>query len=226
MAVNLAGVRTNFRTPDMVSIALGGGTVVERVPWRMGPESVGYRLTDEAMVFGGTTLTTTDIAVAHGRASIGDRRLVNSLEKSDVQRGIAEIEAQVETAVDRVKLSHEGVPVVLVGGGSVLLGDSMAGASRVLRPEHAGVANAIGAAIAQVGGQVERVYSLEGGSRDEAIADCTTAAVERAVMAGADPASVEVVDVEEVPLTYVPSNATRVRVKAVGDIAPNRLRRG
>ena len=226
VAVNLAGVRTNFRTPDMVSIALGGGTVVERVPWCMGPESVGYRLTDEAMVFGGETLTTTDIAVAHGRASIGDRRLVNSLEKSDVQRGIAEIEAQVETAVDRVKLSHEDVPVVLVGGGSVLLGDSMAGASRVLRPEHAGVANAIGAAIAQVGGQVERVYSLEGGSRDEAIADCTEAAVERAVMAGADPASVQVVDVEEVPLTYVPSNATRVRVKAVGDIAPNRLRRG
>ena len=68
VAVNLAGVRTNFRTPDMVSIALGGGTVVERVPWRMGPESVGYRLTDEAMVFGGETLTTTDIAVAHGRA--------------------------------------------------------------------------------------------------------------------------------------------------------------
>ena len=59
VAVNLAGVRTNFRTPDMVSIALGGGTVVEREPWRIGPESVGYRLTDEAMVFGGETLTTT-----------------------------------------------------------------------------------------------------------------------------------------------------------------------
>ena len=225
MAVDLAGVRTNFRTPDMVSIALGGGTVVEREPWRIGPESVGYRLTDEAMVFGGETLTTTDIAVAHGRASIGDRRRVNGLETSHVQRGIAEIEAQVETAVDRVKLSHEDVPVVLVGGGSVLLGDSMAGASRVLRPKHADVANAIGAAIAQVGGQVERVYSLEGCSRDEAIADCTAAAVERAVMAGANPSTVEVVDVEEVPLTYVPSNATRVRVKAVGDIAPNRLRR-
>ena len=225
VAVDLAGVRTNFRTPDMVSIALGGGTVVEREPWRIGPESVGYRLTDEAMVFGGETLTTTDIAVAYGRASIGDTRLVNGLETSHVQRGIAEIEAQVETAVDRVKLSHEDVPVVLVGGGSILLGESMAGASRVLRPEHAGVANAIGAAIAQVGGQVERVYALEGGSRDEAIADCTAAAVERAVIAGADPASVEVVDIEEVPLTYVPSNATRVRVKAVGDIAPNRLRR-
>ena len=121
--------------------------------------------------------------------------------------------------MDRVKLSGADVHVVLVGGGSILLGDALDGASRVLRPEHADVANAIGAAIAQVGGQVERVYSLEGISREEAIADCRAAAIERASAAGAVPASIEVVDVEEIPLTYVPSNATLVRVKAVGDIA-------
>ena len=81
------------------------------------------------------------------------------------------------------------------------------------------MANAIGAAIAQVGGQMERVYSLQNSGRAEAIADCSAGAVERAVAAGADPATVEVVDVEEVPLTYVPSNATLVRVKAVGNLA-------
>ena len=109
--------------------------------------------------------------------------------------------------------------MALVGGGSILLGDRLAGASEVLRPENSGVANAIGAAIAQVGGQVERVYSLEGASREEAIADCSAAAIARAVSAGADPATIEVVEIDEVPLTYVPSNATRVRVKAVGDLA-------
>ena len=30
--------------------------------------------------------------------------------------------------------------------------------------------------------------------------------------------SVEIVDVEDVPLAYLPGNATRVRVKAVGDL--------
>ena len=223
VAVDVAGVRTNFRTPDMVSVALGGGSIVGRDPWRIGPESVGYRLTDDALVFGGNTLTTTDIAVACGRARLGDWRRLAPVERVLVQRGIAEIQAQVETAVDRVKLSQDDVPVVLVGGGSILLGKSLQGASRLLRPENAGVANAIGAAIAQIGGQVERVYSLDSSSRDEAIADCTAAAIEQASAAGADPASIEVVDVEEVPLTYVPSNATRVRVKAVGDISPSRL---
>ena len=223
VAVHLAGVRTSFRMPDTVSIALGGGTIIEREPLRIGPESVGYRLSTDATVFGGDTLTTTDLAVADGRVDLGDGRLVEGLEAELVRRGRAEIQAQVESAVDRVKLSQEDVPVVLVGGGSVLLGDSLAGASRVMRPEHAGVANAIGAAIAQIGGQVERVYALDSGSREEAIADCTAAAIERAEAAGADPASIEVVDVEEVPLTYVPSNATRVRVKAVGNIAADRL---
>ena len=219
VAIQLAGVRTNFRMPDTVSIPLGGGTVVEPQPFRIGPESVGYRLTERALVFGGDTLTTTDLAVADRRARVGDPGLVGRLERPLVDAAMAEIRSRVETAIDRLKLSSGDVPVVLVGGGSILLGDELAGASEVLRPEHANVANAIGAAIAQVGGQVERVYSLEQAGREEAIADCSAAAVQRAVAAGAEPSSVEVVEIDEVPLAYVPSNATLVRVKAVGNLA-------
>ena len=225
VAVELAGVRTNFRIPDVESIALGGGSIVTSGLWSVGPESVGYRLTEDALCFGGNTLTATDVAVAAGLAEIGDPALLSQLDPATVGRAAADIRERVETLIDRMKLSRGDVPVVLVGGGSILVGDSLAGASRVLRPQHADVANAIGAAIAQVSGQVERVYSLESGSRDEAIADCTTAAIDRATAAGADPTTVQVVDVEEVPLTYVPSNATRVSVKAVGDIAPTALRR-
>ena len=219
VAVELAGVRTNFRIPDVESIALGGGSVVAQDPFRIGPESVGYRLTSDALVFGGAALTCTDCAVASGVTQLGDPARVSHLYEGLATQVMGAIQDRIEAQVDRMKLSREDVPVILVGGGHILLGDSLAGASRLLRPDHADVANAIGAAIAQVSGQVERVYSLESGSREEAIADCTKAAVDRAVAAGADPSTVEVVDVEEVPLTYVPSNATRVRVKAVGDIA-------
>ena len=219
VAVELAGVRTNFRMPDTVSIPLGGGTVVEPDPLRIGPESVGYRLTTVGRVFGGDTLTATDLAVASGAVQLGDPSLVASTDTTLVGRVMDEIQDRVETAIDRVKLSRDDVPVALVGGGSILLGSKLAGASEVVRPENSGVANAIGAAIAQVGGQVERVYSLEGMGREEAIADCSAAAVARAVSAGADPSTIEVVEIDEIPLTYVPSNATRVRVKAVGDLA-------
>ena len=217
--MDIAGVRTNFRMPDTLSIPLGGGSLVQPEPLRIGPQSTGFRLSTDALVFGGRTLTTTDVAVAAGQARVGDPRRVESLDAHLVERVMAEMRARLESAIDRIKTSAHDVPVILVGGGNILVGDTLAGASRVLRPEHAEVANAIGAAIAQVGGQVERVYSLERTGREEAIADCRTAAVDKVVAAGGDASSIEVVDIDEVPLTYVPSNATLIRVKAVGNLA-------
>ena len=218
LAVNIAAVRTNFRMPDVVSIALGGGSIVETEPLRVGPESVAFRLQEEALVFGGGTLTATDFAVAGGLAQVGDQALASRLDGSLVRQTLDLIKQRVETVVDQMKLSPEPTPVVLVGGGSLLLGDSLAGASRVLRPDHAEVANAIGAAIAQVGGQVEKVFSLEDVGRDEALASIRAEAMERAVAAGAKRGTVEVVELDEIPLTYLPGNATLIRAKAVGDL--------
>ena len=229
VAVNLAGVRTNFRMPDVLSIALGGGSIIregasgpgevttEEVT--IGPDSIGYRLTEEALVFGGVTMTATDIAIAGGLASVGDPELVKGLSSSMVKRAIQDIQRRVEETVDKVKTSASPVPVILVGGGSILVQDSLSGASQVLRPEHAEVANAIGAAVAQVGGQVEKVFSLEGMSRQVALDSAKDEALGRAVEAGADPNSVEVVELDEVPLTYLPSNAILIRAKAAGDLA-------
>ena len=129
------------------------------------------------------------------------------------------IRRKLEGVIDQVKLSRHDVPVVLVGGGSVLATDCLKGSAQVIRPPHAEVANAIGAAIAQVGGQVEKVYSLDSMGREEVLFNARAEAVEKAVAAGAERTSVEVVEVEEIPLTYIPSNAVRIRIKAVGDLA-------
>jgi hypothetical protein len=93
----------------------------------------------------------------------------------------------------------------------------------VLRPENFAVANAIGAAIAQVGGEVDRVFTVEPGRRTEVLDAARAEAVERAVAAGASPSSVEVLEVDEVPLPYLPGGATRIRVKAVGDLQLGRV---
>ncbi len=124
----------------------------------------------------------------------------------------------VADALDRMKVGPEPVPVLLVGGGSILLGDDLPGASEVIRPDHFAVANAIGAAIAQVGGQVERIVKFDDKPRADAIEEVRREAVERCVSAGARRDSVRIVDVEEVPLAYLPSDAVRITVKAVGDL--------
>ena len=124
-----------------------------------------------------------------------------------------------DEAVDRMKTSASRLPVILVGGGSILISRELPSASGIIRPRHAAVANAIGAAIAQVGGEVDRVFSLEGRSRDDALAEAKEEATAKAIAAGAIGGTVDIVDVEEVPLAYLPSSATRIRVKAVGDLA-------
>ena len=72
VAVRIGGVRTNFRMPDVLSFGLGGGSHVRQDPLQVGPQSVGYEITSRALVFGGSDLTTTDIAVAAGMADVGD----------------------------------------------------------------------------------------------------------------------------------------------------------
>jgi hypothetical protein len=76
----------------------------------------------------------------------------------------------------------------------------------------------VGAAIAQVSGEVDQVFT--GVPRDRAVADAEALARSRAVEAGADEATLDVVDVEDLPLAYVPGGALRVRVRVVGDAAP------
>jgi N-methylhydantoinase A/oxoprolinase/acetone carboxylase beta subunit len=125
----------------------------------------------------------------------------------------------IEISVDRMKTAAGAVPVILVGGGIILVGDQLNGVSELHRPEHASVANAIGAAIAQVGGEVDRIFSLDAVPRDKALERAKDEAQQRVLNSGAVPGTVEIVDVEEVPLAYLPGNATRIRVKAVGTLA-------
>jgi N-methylhydantoinase A/oxoprolinase/acetone carboxylase beta subunit len=215
--VEVGGVRTLFRMPDLLSLGLGGGSVVSLEPLSIGPVSVGYRLTDESRVFGGPTLTVTDIGVAAGLIELGDRGRVASLPAPLVRRAVERISAMLEEAVDRVKTEAGDVPLVVVGGGAFVVPSRLAGVSSVVAVEHQAVANAVGAAIAQVSGEVDQIFqSLP---REEAIARARTIAEDRAVTSGAERSTLRTVEVEDLPLAYLPGNSLRVRVRVVGEIA-------
>jgi N-methylhydantoinase A/oxoprolinase/acetone carboxylase beta subunit len=214
--VEVGGVRTLFRMPDLLSIGLGGGSVVERDPLAVGPRSVGYRLIREALVFDGDTVTATDIAVAAGITQIGDAEAVAHLPRDFVRAVLAEASAKIEDAVDRMKTEAGDLPLIAVGGGAFLVPDRLAGVSQVIRVPHGDYANAVGAAIAQVSGETDQVYRDL--SREEAIAAAEAQARERAVAAGADRPSLQTVDVEDMPLAYLPGNALRVRVRVAGEM--------
>ncbi|MGW4202803.1 hydantoinase/oxoprolinase N-terminal domain-containing protein [Streptomyces sp. NPDC004726] len=218
LAATFGDIRTNFRMPDLISVGLGGGSVVRGDAPVLGPDSVGYAITESALVFGGSTLTATDLAVAGGQAHVGDANLVSGVDTTMAQRGLDAMRAMMEDALDRMKLTRRPEPVIVVGGGSILVGAELAGASRVVRPEHFEVANAVGAAIAQVGGEVDRIEPADEG-RERILSRARAAAIDRAVAAGALPGTVRIVEIEEMPVPYLEERMVRVRARAVGDLA-------
>jgi len=215
--VEIGGVRTLFRMPDLLSIGLGGGSLVAGAPLAVGPRSVGYRLVEQGLVFGGSELTATDVAVAAGLIDLGDRQRVASLPADLVRSAVARMHAMIAEAVDRMKTDAGDEPLIAVGGGCFLVPEQIAGISEVVHVEHQAVANAVGAAIAQVSGEVDRIF--QDLSRDEAIARARHLAEAQAASAGADPRTLTTVEVEDLPLAYLPGNSLRVRVRVVGEIA-------
>ncbi len=74
----------------------------------VGPESVGYRLGNEALVFGGSTLTATDICVAAGKASdIGTPGMVQNISKRLIGNVEKRIKAMLEVTIDSMKTSPQ-----------------------------------------------------------------------------------------------------------------------
>lgn len=77
---------------------------------------------------------------------------MSHLDRALVSAALALARRKLEAAIDAVKTSSDPVPVLLVGGGCVIV-DARAplkGTSRCDKPRHFDAANAVGAAISQV----------------------------------------------------------------------------
>ncbi|WP_174727029.1 hydantoinase/oxoprolinase N-terminal domain-containing protein [Mesobacillus harenae] len=220
LAVDIGSIRTNFRMPDLLSFGLGGGTVIRRNEEgiTIGPDSVGYLLSEKGVIFGGDTLTTTDVAVKLGKYQFENAR-TEAIEHELAVKADRLMMEMLEEAIDRMKTSQEDVPVILVGGGSILVSSQLQGVAKVYRPENYDAANAIGAALGEVSGETDKVYSLEKKSYEEVIEDAKQNAIKAAIAAGAAPETIKIVQMEDIPLAYLPGNSIHVKVKAAGTLS-------
>jgi len=218
--VDIGGVRTNFQMPDIIVLGLGGGTRIRLDDGiTIGPDSVGYELTSKGIIFGGDTLTATDVVSKLGRCNINKAQPERVNHSDDVLKAIEhKMHQQLEDCIDKIKTSKEKIPLILVGGGQILINQTPDNVSELLRPKYAEVANAIGASIGQISGDIDVVcqYKIQG--RDVAIASAKQQAIDKAIAQGAIANTVKIVDIQEIPLSYVKDDAVRIKVKATGDL--------
>ncbi|RPD65174.1 hydantoinase/oxoprolinase [Lentinus tigrinus ALCF2SS1-7] len=225
--IEVGGVRTNFAMADVQSIGLGGGSIVrvsqtEKGSTRVtvGPESVGHNLMRDAKVFGGTVFTSTDLVVASGRAELGEKAKVQDVSAEVITLGMVRIKKLLERIIDKMKTSPEDITVLLVGGGSIIAPDELVGVKEIIRPPFFGVANAVGAAMAKVAGEVDTIELLAGRDIHTVVEAIKLVAINKAIAAGADSATTKIVEVANIPVQYVTNQATRIIVRAAGDLAP------
>lgn len=218
LVIDVGGARTNFRMPDVLAIGLGGGSEIGEGGSSCGPQSVARELAIKALCFGGEVMTFTDIAMSQGRMAIAEAINADPVETEICNAVDQLVLEKLTAAVDLMKPGGAVLPVVLVGGGAPLIpGETLAGCP-VIRPEYAGVANAIGASIAQVSGEAEGLHAIGSKTRSEVVDELTRAATTNAVAAGADVETITVVDIEEIDIPYMASETTRIRIRVVGDL--------
>ncbi|KAJ3515024.1 hypothetical protein NLJ89_g2022 [Agrocybe chaxingu] len=208
----LGGLDINSAKPEerksVIAVDIGGTTT---------------DLSRDAIVFGGTQLTTTDIAVRSGSVALGDLSKVSYLHEEVVVAAEQRIKHLLENVVDRMKTSQEDCDLLLVGGGSVIAPQSLRGVKSIIVPKHHEVANAVGAAIASVSGEIDMIEILEGRDLTEVVNEIKERAMERTVVMGATVGSVRIVDVKILPVQYVTNQATRIVVRAAGELSQDTL---
>jgi DUF917 family protein/N-methylhydantoinase A/oxoprolinase/acetone carboxylase beta subunit len=218
----VGGVRTNFALPAVESIGLGGGSVVrEGLSPTVGPDSVGHELLTKGRLFGGSTLTATDIMSARskGHLEVGDPTLLADIPQQVIDAAEATMRRIIEGLVDRTKIQRGEVDVLIVGGGAMIINPEkpLAGVRNVRKVKGGEVANAVGAAISQVAGLADKVIDTSHITIKEAKEQVIRLAVDSAIKNGAKPATIEVVEITVLPVQYVDAKA-RIVVRAMGDL--------
>ncbi len=209
-AVCLGGVKLQLPMPDTLSLALGGGSIVKE--GKVGPESVARLLRTKASCFGGDTVTLTDVALRLGIMEIEEARTHGiPLTAEDAQGIMQQVDAALQRAFSRIAAKHPDIPIIAVGGGAPLLFGTKIDCHI---PAHFDVANAYGAALAEVSARADAVVSLS--DKEKIFAEMKTAAIQQAIERGAKKESVRIVHMEVIPYGYSQDALARVIVTASG----------
>jgi len=216
----IAGIPLAISMPNLCSLAIGGGSIITKTPFdtHVGPESVGAALFEKAVFNGGELLTLTDIALHSGLFTELPTTSKFAISKKEALVIMEQTVQRIAHAVERFATLEKDLPLVFVGGGAALFPTPVLQKyfpqRLVVKPDHADVANAFGAACALVSGTIDETISLT--EQDRVITELCERAKQKAVDNGACPKTVSIVDLAIMPYAYTAQPIARARICAAG----------
>ena len=118
---NVGGVALNFPMPDVLSIAMGGGSVItikDSHP-TIGSMSIAKNLTKDSISFGGDQLTLTDVALSLGQIVIPHATTIHL--PQELQDSVFKhASKKIHQLIIKMRGEHSHLPVIFVGGGAAL----------------------------------------------------------------------------------------------------------
>ncbi len=210
----MGGIALNFSMPDVLSIALGGGSHVDSEGIKIGPLSCGKDTFTQGISFGGNCLTLTDVALALGTVDIhGAQPSRIKISRNTCQDVVNKARDDIQELVHSIGIDEQYLPVVMIGGGASLF-KYQDWNERFRSPGHSNVANAYGAALAEFSATIDTVLTLT--ERDKMIADLEEQVMALAIAQGADPSKVRIVDKHIIPYHYASQPIARVVITSSG----------
>lgn len=212
---DLQGVKLNFPMPNVTSITLGGGTLLHKDPSsliQLASTSCGRRLETEACAFGGSSLTLTDAALIYGACAIPHAHLKTiPCSHQEAEKALKLALEKIMISIKKVQGKHRHLPIILVGGGAGLLPRSWLD-TRFIVPEHACIANAYGAALAEITATVDVTVNMH--DRNEVLEKLQVDVIGKLAAAGGDESLARIVDKQILPYHYMPGHQARIILTA------------
>lgn len=208
----IAGVEIGFAIPDMISIGLGGGSHVDicDATINIGPLSLGNTLLQKTKSLGGTQLTLTDAAIAQGILTLPNASIC--MEKNLADQVLRKTFDRIYSLYEKMAGFRTNLPLVIVGGGASLFPKSFF-SDNVFIPKYSESANAYGAALSEIGVNLNKIISLDE-NRDRLLSQLEEEALELAKNRGAS--SPRIIERQVIPYYYAPRNMARVVITAAG----------
>jgi N-methylhydantoinase A/oxoprolinase/acetone carboxylase beta subunit len=208
--LSIEGIKLLQDCPDIHSMALGGGTIIEKNnnDFQIGPKSIGKNLFSDGYSFGGNVKTLTDAAIVKNLFQNDKIKKKDAFLIEDVDFIFQKIFNKLILILKKINLDND--PVVLVGGASFLFNSNKL--NNFIIPPFSQVANAYGAACAEFCTSVVTTKSVI--DKEKILKELCDFAINETLIKGAKKA--RIIEQKMISYSYIPGNIFKIIIVAAG----------